>query len=203
MQVVVPFSATDPKTRLADTLAPDERRAFSLAMLDDVLSAIRATGREPQVLATTEIDVDAPLAVDSRPLTPAVNDVLSENDATAIVMADLALATPRALERLFSTAGDVLLAPGRGGGTNALVSRHPDFRVDYHGTSYLDHRRIAGDVGAEIEVVDSHRLATDVDESADLAEVLMHSDGSAREWLKEAGFSLSVTDGRVEASRKE
>ncbi|SIR46569.1 phospholactate guanylyltransferase [Haladaptatus litoreus] len=201
MQVVVPFSATDPKTRLADVLAPDERREFSLAMLEDVLSAIRATGREPRVLTTSSIDVDAPQTVDSRPLTPAVNDVLAEQKDTAIVMADLALATPDTLERLFSTPDDVVLAPGRGGGTNALVSRHPDFRVDYHGTSYLDHLRIAGDVRASVTEVDSHRLATDVDESSDLAEVLIHSDGSACQWLREAGFSLSVTEGRVEASR--
>ncbi|WP_266078717.1 2-phospho-L-lactate guanylyltransferase [Haladaptatus caseinilyticus] len=201
MQVVVPFSASDPKTRLADTLGPDERREFSMAMLEDVLSAIRATGHEPRVLTTSPTDVDAPQTVDSRPLTPAVNDMLGENDATAIVMADLALATPNALERLFSTAGDVVLAPGRGGGTNALVSRHDEFRVDYHGTSYLDHCRIANDAGASVAEVDSHRLATDVDESADIAEVLMHSDGSARDWLRGAGFSLSVTDGRVEAGR--
>ncbi|GAA0226571.1 2-phospho-L-lactate guanylyltransferase [Haladaptatus pallidirubidus] len=206
MQVVVPFSATDPKTRLADVLAPDERREFSLAMLEDVLSAIRATGQEPRVLTTSSIDIDAPQTVDSRPLTPAVNDVLAEGEPTeptAIVMADLALATPEVLEQLFSTAGDVVLAPGRGGGTNALVSRHPDFRVDYHGTSYLDHCRIAGDVGASVVEVDSHRLATDVDESGDLAEVLMHSDGAACKWLRKAGFSLSVTEGRVEASREQ
>ncbi|WP_049969630.1 2-phospho-L-lactate guanylyltransferase [Haladaptatus cibarius] len=207
MQVVVPFSANDPKTRLADILAPDERREFSLSMLEDVLSAIRATGREPRLLTTSAIDIDAPQTVDSRPLTPAVNDVLAEGkpttatEPTAIVMADLALVTPDALERLFSTSGDVVLAPGRGGGTNALVSRHDEFRVDYHGTSYLDHRRIAGDVGASVTEVDSHRLATDVDESSDLAEVLIHSDGSACRWLRKAGFSLSVTEGRVAASR--
>ncbi|WP_435155313.1 2-phospho-L-lactate guanylyltransferase [Haladaptatus sp. DFWS20] len=202
MQVVVPFSVTDPKTRLADTLGPDERRKFSMAMLEDVLSSIRATGYEPKVLTTSRIDVDAPLMVDSRPLTPAVNDVLAADEATAIVMADLALATPGVLERLFSTAGDVVLAPGRGGGTNALVSRHSEFRVDYHGTSYLDHRRNAQDVGASTAEMDSHRLATDVDESSDLAEVLIHCDGSASDWLREAGFSLSVTDGRVEANRE-
>ncbi|WP_327051067.1 2-phospho-L-lactate guanylyltransferase [Halomicrococcus gelatinilyticus] len=201
MQVVVPFSAAEPKTRLAGVLAPDERRAFALAMLRDVLDAVRATGRGPTVLATEPVDVDAPVTVDPRPLTPAVNDVL-DDDPTAVVMADLALATPTALERLFDADGDVVLAPGRGGGTNALVARHPGFRVDYHGASYLDHRTAASDVGATVTTVDSHRLATDVDERGDLAEVLLHADGRARDWLVDAGFSLSVTDGRVEAARE-
>jgi 2-phospho-L-lactate guanylyltransferase len=143
MQVVVPFAADEPKTRLAETFSSEERRAFALAMLDDVLATIRSTGREPRVLSTRRIDIDAPLGVDSRPLTPAVNAVLADDRPTAIVMADLALATPTALERLFSAEDDVVIAPGRGGGTNALVSRHPEFRVDYHGTSYLDHLGIA------------------------------------------------------------
>ncbi|EFW94064.1 phospholactate guanylyltransferase [Haladaptatus paucihalophilus DX253] len=201
MQVVVPFAAGEPKTRLAETLTAAERREFALAMLDDVCATIRSTGREPQVLTTRRIDIDAPLAVDERPLTPAVNGVLADGDPTAIVMADLALATPTALERLFSADGDVVLAPGRGGGTNALVSRHPQFRVDYHGTSYLDHREIAREVGASVTELDSHRLATDVDETADLAEVLLHSEGTARDWLLDAGFSLSVTGGRVSVTR--
>ncbi|WP_458209669.1 2-phospho-L-lactate guanylyltransferase [Haladaptatus sp. NG-SE-30] len=203
MQVVVPFAAGEPKTRLADVLARDERREFARAMLEDVLAAIRATGREPTLLTTRRIDVDAPQLVDSRPLTPAVNAVLAEEGTTAIVMADLALVTPSVLERLFSAAGDVVIAPGRSGGTNALVARHPEFRVDYHGTSYLDHLRIARGVGASVAEVDSHRLATDVDETADLAEVLVHSDGTARDWLRDTGFSLTVTDGRVEASREQ
>ncbi len=201
MQVVVPFAAGEPKTRLAGTLSADERREFALVMLDDVLETIRSTGNEPRVLATREIEVNAPLSIDTRPLTPAVNAALAEPGPTAIVMADLALATPSALERLFSADGDVVLAPGRGGGTNALVARHPDFRVDYHGTSYLDHVEIAAEVGASVTELDSHRLATDVDETDDLAEVLMHGEGAAGEWLEDAGFSLSVTSGRVTVTR--
>lgn len=204
MQVVVPFAAGEPKTRLADVLTADERREFALVMLDDVLETIRTTGEKPRVLTTRDIDIDAPLSIDSRPLTPAVNAVLTEStepEPTAIVMADLALVTPESLERLFSADGDVVLAPGRGGGTNALVSRHPAFFVDYHGTSYLDHREIAREVGAAVTELDSHRLATDVDEPSDLAEVLMHSHGAARDWLLDAGFSLSVTSGRVTATR--
>ncbi|WP_115864027.1 2-phospho-L-lactate guanylyltransferase [Halorussus litoreus] len=187
MRVVVPYAAREPKTRLADVLSPDERSAFAAAMLTDVLTAVRAAGRTPEVLATAPVDVDAPVTVDDRPLTEAVNAVLAEatgeqgmDEPVAIVMADLALATPDALARLFETDGEVTIAPGRGGGTNALVVRSSEFRVDYHGTSFLDHLERASEVGAEVEVVDSHRLATDVDERADLAEVLIHSSSEAR-----------------------
>ena len=225
MRVVVPFGAERPKTRLSPVLDADERRAFARAMLRDVLDALASTGHDPTVVATAPVDCDAPVEVDDRPLTEAVNDRLpggagddaaAEDDAKAdadaaaeddrpdpiaVVMADLALATPAALERLFAPDADVVLAPGRGGGTNALVVRHPGFRVDYHGASIRDHRAIARDVGASTATVDSFRLATDVDEPGDLVEVLLHADSRAAAWLREAGFAVTATDGRVEATR--
>ncbi|MGM0590895.1 MAG: 2-phospho-L-lactate guanylyltransferase [Halobacteriota archaeon] len=202
MRVVVPFEATHPKTRLSPPLEADERRPFAEAMLEDVLEAIRGAGGDPTVLSTVPIEVDAPVEVDTRRLTPAVNAALEATDEpVAIVMADLALTTPRTLERLFGATGDVVVAPGRGGGTNALVVRHPDFRVDYHGASYLDHLRIAREVGASVRELDSHRLSTDIDEPSDLAELLILSDGAARDWLVDAGFALDIDEGRVGVRR--
>jgi 2-phospho-L-lactate guanylyltransferase len=202
MRVVVPFDAVHPKTRLGDVLDAAERRDFARTMLADVLATVRSAGHEPTVLSNERVEVDASLTVDDRPLTPAVNGVLSAaSGPVGIVMADLALATPRAVRRLCDGPGDVVVAPGRGGGTNALVVRHPDFRVDYHGASYLDHLRIAHGLGATVREVDSARLGTDVDERADLAELLVHGDGESRDWLVDAGFELDVTDGRVGVAR--
>ncbi|MFC6990601.1 2-phospho-L-lactate guanylyltransferase [Haladaptatus sp. GCM10025707] len=200
MRVLVPYDETDPKTRLASLFSPTERREFSRLMLGDVLASIRRTGRTPVVLATAPLDVDASVVVDDRPLSAAVNAHLEPN--TAVVMADLALATPAALSRLFSAEGEVVVAPGIGGGTNALVSRHPEFSVDYHGASFRDHREIARRIGAEWAVLDSYRLATDVDERVDLAELLLHGDGAAREWLVDAGIRLDTGQGRVGVCRE-
>jgi len=207
MRIVVPVSGSDPKTRLSTVLSPDERRDFTEAMLADVVDAVIATGHEPEVISTAPLDCAAPVTVDDRGLDPLVNDLLAStvtdsDDALAVVMADLPLVTSKSIERLLAPDADVVLAPGLGGGTNAFVCRHPDFRVDYHGASIRDHRRIAQEVEAEIVEVDSRRLATDIDEPGDLAEVLLHSDGAAADWLTDAGFSLSLTDGRVAVSRE-
>ncbi|PSP77149.1 2-phospho-L-lactate guanylyltransferase [Halobacteriales archaeon QS_1_68_20] len=204
MRVVVPFAAGRPKTRLADVLDAEGRASFARVMLRDVLDAVRAADRRPEVLATAPVDVGAPVTVDERPLTGAVNAVLAETDGpVAVVMADLALATGRVLRELFETDGDVVVAPGRGGGTNALVVRHDEFRVDYHGASYLDHLAVAREVGASVAEFDSHRLSTDVDEPTDLPEVLLHGEGDSPGWLRSAGFRLAVEDGRVEVTRPE
>jgi 2-phospho-L-lactate guanylyltransferase len=204
MRVFVPFDARDPKTRLAPVLDEAERESLAWAMLRDVLDTLAATAHDPVVLATEDIEVDVPVSVDDRPLTPAVNDALTGVDGpAAVVMADLALVTTDALATLVAPDADVVLAPGLGGGTNALVARHPDFRVDYHGVSYRDHREAADAVGATLETVDSFRLAVDVDDPTDLAEVLIHTDGNTADCLREAGVELAVDGGRVAVSRSE
>ncbi|RQG98026.1 2-phospho-L-lactate guanylyltransferase [Natrarchaeobius chitinivorans] len=208
MEVVVPFAAETPKTRLGDVLTSSERSTFARAMLADVLAAIDETGHEPTVLSTATLPFEdelasvppsASVAVDTRSLTDAVDARLPDegDDPVAVVMADLALATPDALEALFATDADVAIAPGRGGGTNALVVDHPEFRVDYHGMSYLDHRAIAREAGASLAAVDSFRLGTDVDEPEDLVEVLVHGTGRSPARLREFGFRLADESGRV------
>lgn len=233
MEVIVPFAAETPKTRLEPVLSAGERAAFARVLLADVLAAVSETGHDPVVLSTTRLEadgsrpreygvdpqgrieaIDPPVLVDERSLSAAVDDCLPEpgGDPVGVVMADLALATPGALETLFDPvvdpderrgdpAPDVVIAPGRGGGTNALVVSHPQFSVDYHGVSYRDHVRIAREVGATVETVDSYRLATDVDEPDDLVEVLLHGEGEAPAFLRELGFALEATDGRVAVTR--
>jgi 2-phospho-L-lactate guanylyltransferase len=123
-------------------------------------------------------------------------------------MADLALATPAAVAGLLRDGAEVsgrrpvTLVPGRGGGTNALLARHPEFRVDYHGLSFRDHRQRVRAADAALRRVDSYRLSTDVDEPADLPEVLLHGGARSRAWLRRAGFRLRVQEGRVEAVRE-
>jgi 2-phospho-L-lactate guanylyltransferase len=204
MRVFVPFDASDPQTRLSPVLDRDEREAFAAAMLADVLGAIRAAGHEPTVLATDPVERSCAVRVDERPLTTAVNAVLDDADEPiAVVMADLALATAESVSTLLDSPEEVVLAPGLGGGTNALVARHPDFRVDYHGGSYRKHCERARECGASLATVDSFRLAVDVDEPGDLPEVLLHGEGTAKQWLRDAGFRLDTTDGRCVATRSD
>ncbi|WP_276258743.1 2-phospho-L-lactate guanylyltransferase [Haloglomus litoreum] len=223
--VLVPFDAHRPKSRLADTLDESERRAFATTMLEDVLAALDRAGLERTVLSTAPLDDapdrDVPVIVDDRPLTTAVNarlagdlvgaaepPVPAHERPVAVVMADLPLVTPGALGRLVAADGDgprpdVTMAPGLGGGTNALCVRDPAFRVDYHGASCHDHREGARDRGLSVATVDSFRLAVDVDERADLVEILLHGEGTGtRAWLRAAGFELAAGEGRVRVARR-
>jgi 2-phospho-L-lactate guanylyltransferase len=202
MQTVVPFDAHEPKTRLTPVLDTGERSRFAAAMLRDVVETLRAAGHTPEVLATAPIDVQAPVTVDEQPLTPTVNTVLAAHDEPVlVVMADLPLVTSDAIEQLTGADAELALAPGLGGGTNAFCSRHPAFRVDYHDGSYRKHRERAAACGASTTTVDSFRLALDADEPDDLVEVLLHGEGHAETWLREAGFELVTGERGLTAVR--
>ncbi|WP_135537040.1 2-phospho-L-lactate guanylyltransferase [Halostella pelagica] len=203
MRVIIPYDGKNPKTRLSEVLDHSERVAFGRAMLRDVLAVVRGVGGDPLVLSPTPVDIeDCPVRVDERPLSRAVNGQLrSSSNAIAVVMADLPLLTEAALERLLTSDGDVVLARGVGGGTNAIVSRTADFAVDYHDNSYLDHRSAVRKIGATLTEVDSYRMATDIDEPDDLAELLLHGDGHAAQWLRDRGFRLTAGSGRSGVER--
>jgi len=202
MRFLVPFDARTPKTRLAPVLDTEQRHEFAAAMLEDVLAVVRDAGHDPELLSTAPVDRTLPVTVDERPLTTAVNEWLeSATPPIGIVMADLALVTTDALEQLCAPSEDVVIAPGVGGGTNALVIRHPEFRVDYHGTSFLDHCDRATAIDATVATVDSFRLTLDIDEPSDIVEVLLHGERQAPDWLRTAGFELVERDGRTIVSQ--
>jgi len=195
MRTIVPFDATEPNSRLESLLDTEERRSFAEAMLRDVLSTVRAVGREPEVLSTEPVYVDTRVTVDDRSLTTAINDRIEESDEpVCVIAADVALLTPESLVPLYEAPGEIVLAAGLGGGTNAILSRHPEFRVDYHGLSYSDHVSAARECTERVNEYDSFRLALDIDTAGDLAELLIHGDGLATEWLRDAGFELEAQD---------
>ena len=200
MRVIVPYTPVNPKSRLASILRADERRGFAAAMLADVVAAIENAGFVPEILSTAPLpDRDFVVHVDERSLSTAVNSILSP--PMTIVMADLGLLTPAALDRAIDTEAALVIGPGRGGGTNLLVVRADDFVVDYHGNSLNDHRQMAAAADIDWIEVDSFRIATDIDEPSDLVEVLLHGRGRAPTWLREHGIGLSATDGRVTVDR--
>lgn len=201
-EVYVPFKPTNPKTRLSPLLDYEERTELSHAMLHDVCTAIQESGHEPIVVSTQQTEIPYKVIVKPEPLTPAVNEILGTRDPpVAVVMADLALATPDELHRLLTLEGELVLVPGLGGGTNAFVTRNKGFRVDYHGTSFKDHREIASEEGIETEILYSYRLGIDIDTPSDLVEALIHAEGRTYDYLNER-FKLSIEGGRVSTERK-
>ena len=84
-----------------------------------------------------------------------------------IVHADLPLVAPDDIEDVLRTAGDVVIARARDGGTNALLMR-TRIRCAFGTSSALAHASRARAAGLRASVIDRPGLALDVDDEAAL-----------------------------------
>ena len=209
VKAIIPFKKEGAKSRLGRFLSESEREALALKMLKDVLAALSTSKIDKVELLTTgsadeladEVPVNAnktTLTVrvrqDYRGLNEALNAVLTEEkEPVLILMADVPLTTPESINELIAHEEDVVIAPGRKGGTNALFLRKPhEFFVSYYGTSYLAHRETAKQRNLSHAVYDSFFISTDIDEVEDLIELLIHGNGFAADYLRSLGVCLKV-----------
>ena len=202
---VIPYKRKNPKTRLSCILDEKEREEFAEAMMLDVVAAVKDADCQPVILGTEPFESElVQVAMTEMGLSDALNEYLScAVTSVLIIMADIPLANRASINRAITTEKDIAVVPGRGGGTNVIFIREPaKFRVDYYGGSFAKHMKIAADAGLSVEVVDSFRLHTDIDEKEDLVELLIHGDGKSRAYLEERGFALTTEKGRVGVERK-
>jgi 2-phospho-L-lactate/phosphoenolpyruvate guanylyltransferase len=202
---LIPFKPRNPKTRLSALLSQEEREQFAAAMLEDVKVAVKDAMCSPVLVCSELFDSeDVQVTITDTDLNGSLNAILPQNvGPTLIIMADLPLADTASVRRVISTDKDLSIVPGRGGGTNAIFMKEPQkFHVDYYGTSFLKHMKIAEEAGLSVDVIDSFRLHTDIDEPWDLAELLIHGTGKSRAYLEGLGFVLSAEKGRVGVERR-
>lgn len=174
------------KTRLAEVLAPAERRALVLAMLDDVLDALAGVsglagvalvggdaelarhlaGRDLRLLAEPEPGLNAALRAASAELAAAGAGRL------LILPADIPALDRAALEALLAIDGEpvaALVAASADGGTNALLLAPPTLLEPAFGPgSCARYRQVAEAIGVAPRVLDLPQVALDIDRPADL-----------------------------------
>ncbi|MCS7121025.1 MAG: 2-phospho-L-lactate guanylyltransferase [Archaeoglobaceae archaeon] len=188
MKVVVPFKFFNPKSRLSKVLNEEERLKFSLFMLEDVVDVLKNCGCEVKVVSQSNISISAEVVVDRRSLDDVVNDELKDVPK-AVVMSDLPLISENVFKRFMNTEGDVVIAPGRKGGTNMLLVRKEGFRVSYHYGSFFKHLKIAEKLGMKVNIFDSFFASCDIDDESDLLELLLHGKGKrSKDYLESLGF---------------
>ena len=207
VSIVVPFRLDGAKSRLSPALDKDERREMALAMLRDVLACVSEFGNRT-ILTRPGWDMgedrwlkqaaqDIKVISSDLELNDALNEMIEGEDRQGwprdllIVMADLALLAKNDIVGILSCPGDVVLCPGRGGGTNMILIRNPGFRTCYRGLSYPKHIDFARKAGLHLAIYESFRAGCDIDQPEDLAEILLHGQGKARSLLERLGFRLS------------
>ncbi|MCS7130191.1 MAG: 2-phospho-L-lactate guanylyltransferase [Archaeoglobaceae archaeon] len=193
MNFVIPFKPINPKSRLSNVLSEEERRKFAELMLIDVLNVLKKFEGKIKLISTTKLDLDleVDVLVDPRSLDECINSELREVPK-AIVMSDLALLNFETVERFLNCKEDVVIAPGRKGGTNMLLVRREGFRVSYHYCSFLKHLNIAKSLGFSYRVFDSFYSSVDIDDEEDLLELMIHGEGKvSKSFLEKLGFRIN------------
>jgi 2-phospho-L-lactate guanylyltransferase len=203
MKAIVPYKVANAKSRLSPLLTPEERAELARLMLQDITGALSATGLRVTLLATGPFEwEDASVIVSEKELNEALNDYLATHEEPVmIIMADVPLITEKNIRDMLDTDADLVISPGRGGGTNAQLIRRPDrYHVDYYGASYLDHVRIAEENGLSVATFDSFNMSTDIDETYDLVELYIHGKGESAKYLRSFTV-LDASKGRVRVVR--
>src|SRR5665811_577255 len=205
MRAVIPFKKSNAKSRLGALLDEKEREDLAIAMLSDVAGTLAGSDCFDviDILSTSPIYVEnTNIVLTEMGLNEALNEYLRKmsshnlNEPVLIIMADIPLVSKKNIQDIVSSQADLVIVPGRMGGTNAVFIRNPlSFHVDYYGVSFLKHLEIAK--GLSVEVFDSFNLSTDIDEVSDLAEVLIHGKGHSRSYLEKIGARLLANKGRV------
>ncbi|WP_457550097.1 2-phospho-L-lactate guanylyltransferase [Archaeoglobus sp.] len=190
MLVLIPFKPVNPKTRLRDVMSRTERENFARCMLLDVLNALSDFDCDIKILSTHPFQIEGyEVVVDGRELDEAINSRIKEE--TAVIMSDIPLISPETLRRFFESEGDVVVAPGRKGGTNMILIRNTRFRVKYYYCSFLRHLESARDLGLNPTVFDSFYASVDIDTPDDLLELMIHGKGKkSYEFLHSIGFRI-------------
>jgi 2-phospho-L-lactate guanylyltransferase len=200
--IVLPVKSLDEaKGRLASVLAPLERAALTLAMLEDVLDVTLAMpGWATWVISPDEaiLEVAAlrgaePLAEDKPPLASALHQAEAEAvarglESLAVLLPDTPLLTPAALTRALHTLGPVVIAPSIDeSGTNLLLRRPPTAISSRFGPdSYRRHLQAAAEADVPASVVEQRELGFDLDDPDDILTVLnARRPGRTREVLRD------------------
>lgn len=179
------------KERLSSVLSRDERRTLAEAMLQDVLEAVAAVTHHTRVAVVTSDPFATQLAqrhafeIIADPVNRGESDAIAHatqhcvfqgEGSTLVVPGDIPLLQPEDIEQVLAAApaeGSVLVPGWDGRGSNAVLRRPADlFPLRFGNDSFPPHLRAAQATGKPCLVLRLPRIGLDVDNPADLAQLL-------------------------------
>lgn len=190
--ILVPVkNLVNAKERLSCVLSPAERRALAEAMLQDVLGALAAVNHRTRVgvvtsdpLATTlaqrygfTIIPDPSNLSETDAIACATEHCLAQGeDSTLVIPGDIPLVQPKDIEQVLAAVpaeGSALVPGWDERGSNAVFRRPGNlFPLRFGNDSFQPHLRAAKATGKPWRVLRLSRIGLDVDNPADLAQLL-------------------------------
>ncbi len=206
IDAIVPVNVlSKSKARLSPVLSPARRRELSVAMLRDVLRALRKAKRISRVTVVSADKSIREIATRSgahflwegrkRGLNKGVKLAISDSErkgalAVLVIHADLPLVKPLEIDSFVkqSHGCSVALIPSKdGSGTNALLMKPPHVMRPVFGPwSFKRHLRLAKQRGLVSKVLEFWGISFDLDTPQDLIQLgRMHSRNSTGRFLSE------------------
>jgi len=208
---IIPVSRfSQAKTRLSPTLTPLERENLLKSMLKDVINTLNACVDEVVVISS---DKDVLKFVDdlnvfcleeegetdlNGALMQAVKWCSEKVDQVLIVPSDVPLICKSQAQEMVELAHKwpVVIAPAKGGGTNALLIPTPGIQMKFGDCSFFQHLEEAEKAGLHRYIYDSFYLSLDVNTAEDLGEIMIHGSGTeTRKYLKSIGLHVKSNHG--------
>ncbi len=206
---LVPVKQTDQsKQRLAKVLDPGEREGLVLAMLRDVLIAIREVNVFDGVLLVTrsqkaqmvardfvsDVFMETPGSDHSRAVTEANSYLIERHHAKSslAISADIPRVTAPDIHQVITNHNRISLAPNASGeGTNAILCSPPNaITPQFGGSSLRRHVASATAAGLLPSVIHNENIAMDIDEPRDLERALADLPPSfTRSYLQDSGIA--------------
>ena len=208
------------KTRLSAFFAPQERRLLTLAMLQDVLDALKSSkvnktaviSSDPTVQRFVK-DFDVTYLKETR---EGLNQALEQAikwcirkgaESVLFLPADVPLITPNDINQITKLAlnNSAVISPSRNGGTNALLQTPPRIIAPCFGSdSFKKHVSQALAKHVQTKIYVSSSVMLDIDSEKDL-ELLLKSgkETVSYRFLKQSAWSkadYSLLSGKLEVS---
>jgi 2-phospho-L-lactate guanylyltransferase len=208
---IVPVKALlKSKKRLAPVLTPQERSDFTIAMLEDVLNALKSSDMRKIVVVSSDNSIrevaDAfevsYISENKAGLNQAVEQAtesfnMSSVDSILIVPCDVPLVSQEDISEITRhehNKKSVVLSPSMDGGTNALFKSPPNLIPACFGpNSFKKHIEAACAKGIKPKIYCSQTINIDIDSEKDLETFLnIQSNTRARRFLELAALSEKI-----------
>jgi 2-phospho-L-lactate guanylyltransferase len=190
------------KTRLSIVLSPQERQALTLAMLEDVLRAVKRSivyqivviSSDPVVQRFTCNFGVTVLQEKEQGLNKAIMQatqwcVQKDAELVLIILADIPLLKPEDVNEIVNLSSEkicIVISPSRNGGTNALMQKPPNIiPMSFGPNSFRKHLAEASARGVPSRVYLSQRVALDIDSVKDMEYLLRNGKKTASNQLLE------------------
>jgi 2-phospho-L-lactate guanylyltransferase len=183
MNVLIPVKSLEhAKSRLNDSLSPDERKHLVLQMLDHVIDIVQSCKEITKITIVTP-DEEIKNHVQKREISvlseekPGYNESLTKaaahekGNALLTIAADLPLLTTDDINHLLQLAKshDIVLAPAKDGGTNAVFMKFAlilPYLFGEHSFEY--YKKTAQEKKLSVGIYQSETIAFDIDTEEDL-----------------------------------